>query len=264
MNAADVRPAAEIAAYRLFSKNICAEVEEQMDPGPQTCVPAVTPPTSTHAVEPANLASVGGHQKRNDAEEKKGPAAQLLSRRCSADLGLSTESISTTPTVEGQTTGHPPDVAGERDSPPNRSTSSTFLTAVQQPDVDKNQQEELVLRRESDGTGGHGAPDDRHARAATQPAAAEHENSNADGGNALDSSTAQTLNAVGARGSKRAKSGDDSVRPKKTRSEMATEGVTSHVGVESGARGGPGCLWDGNRAASDSFDKQRATLTSAR
>eukprot|EP00903_Cladosiphon_okamuranus_P013127 g12243.t1 len=255
LNAADVRPAAEIAAYRLFSKSICAEVEEQMNPGSPTCVPAVTPPIPTHRMEPANLASVGEYQKD--------PVAQL-SRDRSADLGLSIESLSPTPTVEGKTTGHPPDIAGERDSSHTLSTSSTFLTAVQQPGVDRNQQKELVSWRESDGTGGHGAPDDHPTRAATQPAAAEYGSNNADGHGAMISSTASTLNAVGERGCKHAKSGGDSARPKEARRETATEGEPSHVGVENGARGGSGLLWDGGRAPSDSFDKQRATLASAR
>lgn len=254
----DVRPATEIAAYRLFSKNICAEVEEQMNPGPPTGVPAVTPRTPPHAVEPANLVSVGGQQKRIDAEEKKESAAEL-SRGRSADFGLNIASVPATTTVEDQTTGHPPD------SSHSRSMGTTFLTAVQQPDVDDNRQKEPVSRRESGNTGGHGAADDHPARAATQLAVAEDENSEGDGHSAAGgSSTAQTLNTVGVRGNKRAKSGDDSARPKRAGSETATEGETSHFGVESGIRRGLGRLWDGGRAPSDLFDKQQMTLTSAR
>ena len=214
-----------------------------MNPGPPPGVPATTPRTPPHAVEPADLASVGGQQKRTDGEEEDGSAAEL-SRGRSA--------------VEYQSTGHPSAVAGERGGSPGRSMGGTFLTAVQQPDVDKNRQRGLVSRRERDNTGGHGAPDDRPARVTTQLAVAEDDSSIA------TDSAAQTLHAVGSRGNKHARLGDDSAWPNRAGSEAATEGEKCRVGVEGGVRKGLGRLWDGDRAPSDSFDKQRVTPTSAR
>lgn len=255
MNAADVRPATEIAAYRLFSKNVCAEIEEQMNPGPPTCVPDATPPTPPHIVEPIDLALVGGEQKRISAQEKGDWAAEL-SRGRAVDLGpsiASTPRLRPTTTVEGQTTGHPPDVAGERGSSLSRSMGNTFLTAVQHPDVDKNQQKELS-RRESN----------NNAVAATQPAVTEDESSSADGHGGMDGSPAQTFNGIDAQGENHAKCGDVSARRKEAGGETATAGEASRVEVESGARRGPGRLWDGDRSPSDSFDKPGVALTSAR
>lgn len=257
MNAADVRPATEIAAYRLFSKNICVEVEEQMNPGLPTGVVAVPPPIPPHGVEPTNRALVGGQHARIGVKKENGDSAERSS------IAPAPGKPSTT-AVERYSTGHRPDHASERGSSPNCSMGSTFMTAVQRPDVETDHKKELLSRRENSSTAPHCAPDDCPARARTQLAIAQGENSRVDGRGAEDVSTAQHLNAGGRREDENAKSQDAFGRSNKAGSETATEGETSHVGVEGGTRRGQERLWDGGRAPSDSFDKQRVTLTSAR
>lgn len=284
MTASDVRPAAEIAAYRAFSTNVCAEIEEQLNPGAPPCSPSAAPPTPPHGVESTTRSGIAaGDRKYEGLGGGRGlavdtPASHtesVGSRKAPPPRGFP-EQGRPTPIADGRTAEHPRCIS-ERDryggddggdSGDASSVGSTFLTDGRRrggrdgvDDVDKRQQK----RSQTSGTGSnstsglHGAP-------STARRVVEDGDSNAGGDyDAKGSSGKKLADGDGQRDTATKKGDTDSAASDTLAGESVTEGGGT-VGVEvgGGARRGPGRLWDRGRSPSDSFGKQRMALTSAR
>lgn len=279
-------------AYRAFSTKICAEIKEQTNPGETPCTPAVAPSTPPNELE--FTAPATGERKHEGLDGGTGWAtdpstmnAEGLTSRKASPSPLLPEEGRPTSVADDQTTERPPGVI-ERDGcghhggdSGDANTGSTFLTDVRRAgggagvdDVEKCQQKKPITERGIKSTSRHGEPDD-HFIAATVDglSAAPFTNRRVvKGGNNIPGSDKdskgggwQWLIDGGRQRERATKGGLNSAACDAKVGESPMEG-SAIVGIEAGGgtRRGPGRLWDRGRSPSDSFDKQRVTLTSAR
>lgn len=292
LTAVDVRPAAEIAAYRAFSTTICAEIE-QMNPGAPPCAPGVTPSTTPYDVEstsPGKFAtgerpSKGLDGGRGLTTDPSTDNVEILGSRTAPNPRTLPERGRSTTIADGQTTQHSPGVA-ERDGyvhgggdSGDASTGSTFLTdgrradssVAREGDAYKCQQKAHVSGKGSKSASGYAVPDDCFAGVAVESSIAapstdrgvvEDRHGDHDDTNGGDRSTFS--DSVGQR-ERQATSDTNSAAADAIAGKSAMEGG-GVVGIEVGgeARRGLGRLWDRGLSPPDSFDKQRVAPTSAR
>lgn len=237
LNAVDVRPPAEIMAYRAFSENVCAEFD--VDPTDASCLPGATIPTTP-------TCSIGGGTKLHKAVRVMGALEAMRSEATAGDLGPNNAAFKPYKHEQGQAHTAADDQTREHaagtdvrragglggdDYPAGSSdggTVSTFLTAV----------------------GG--------SSLATQASIVEPVKGIAD--------------APDNRGQLRKRGTDVMTNAEVTPAAFETavgNGETVRAGatgssIEGARQTGLGRLWERGRYPSDSFDEQRTNLTSAR
>ncbi|CAM9149637.1 unnamed protein product, partial [Ectocarpus sp. 13 AM-2016] len=264
LTAADVRHATEIAAYRAFSKKICTEFEDQV----------IASSPFTPAAPSSGEPTPGGVAGENI------PAASQSAARTAGRGPSHVASL-----VEVTEQGLPPSIADHQNA-----GGTTFLTAVQH----EPEGGAADLGRHGDtgnqdtfcpGRGNHGrvhktycAPDDRFAGEFAGPVAAapstqlravtSKKNLAGGGKSGMEDRDWQKLidgNAadLGFREPAATELGSTAAKPTRGEPAAAKADIVGHS-VEGAARRGSDSLWDRVQYLSDSFDKQRMTLTSAR
>lgn len=285
LTAADVRPAAEIAAYRAFSTNVCAEIEQQMNLGAPPCSPGVASSTPPYDVESITRGGIAAGERKYEgldggvglAADTPTSNAESVGSRKAPHPRVFPEQGRPTPIDDGQTADSPKR-AIERDrygddggDSADASVGSTFLTDGRRrgshdcvdcvdcgDDVDRRQQKKQTSGPGSNSTSGYGAPSANRRVVGDGGNNAGGDYDTKDGGR-------QKLGDGGGQQDRATRFDINSAVSDAIAGESATEGG-GIVGVKvgGGARKGPGRLWDRGRSPSDSSDKQRMTLTSAR
>lgn len=249
MGAADVKPAAEIEAYRVLSSKICEELEKT---NVESCAPASS---AVHAETTSSWAS---------EQSQKLSEGRWIVRNTSPQMTEQGTSAADRPTTHQRP-------ADEQDGNDHHvAEPNTFLTALRHGETlaeqDEAPPEKLpILPGKTDistatrePSRGRAEITEASAQSAVKPGSGQGESANGGTFRQGEEIGDFEVHDVGGR------RGDSGRRPRR---EDGTRGIGTLSGAAAGAEEvaprGPVRLWDDHRPPMDSFDEQRATLTSA-
>ena len=227
-----MRSATEITAYRALSEKICAEFEEQPNQGPSSSVPTVGSARSGPSSQRILQQDLHGHTS---------PPRTRVSPQ---------ERHPTGSVVERGVRGHHAGVSDEC------STGSTFLTAVQQPD---GQRQEKSLN-----SGGYSNNISADTSTVSQVAVVQYGDTDTGGDGDPIGPARQTLGGLSSRMSSGKEARDIPSEPNAHGSEAcAGRGEVNAIETDGKLGRMPGRLWGQDQSPPDSLGK-RTTITSAR